>query len=136
MRELLFSALFLLVALLGYLQPFHSLPWPSALNDGIFLAWGLLLMGYAGIDKSALPIRLTKLEVFVMSAVVLHALVLALHLPTRSLYVYGLSLGIAFACYTARAASALTIVLAQNFRTRTVLIGKLRPLSAASRSKP
>jgi len=109
MRELLFSALFLLVALLGYLQPFHSLPWPSALNDGIFLAWGLLLMGYAVIDKSALPIRLTKLEVFVMSAVVLHALVMALHLPTRSLYVYGLSLGIAFACYTARSASAIAL---------------------------
>lgn len=75
MFNLLIKALVVLLALASFLQPFHSIPWPSALNEGAAVAFGIFVSGVSLIRRASVKITITKLELVLLLAIIVHGVV-------------------------------------------------------------
>lgn len=75
MFNLLIKTLVVLLALASFLQPFHSIPWPSALNEGVAVAFGIFVSGVSLIRRASVKITITKLELVLLLAIIVHGVV-------------------------------------------------------------
>ena len=93
------STAIVVLCFIGYLQPFHSAPWPSAINDGVFLLLGFICIGAAIAKPDASRLRFSRAEILVLSLLIVHLSVSILVFDNRSVAPYGLVLFLAFFCY-------------------------------------
>ena len=87
------------LALFGYLQPFHSAPWPSAFSDGAFLIIGLLLILNKILSNGVNKISISSKELVVISLLSLFLLRSYFIDQNLSVWPYVLTLSIAITIY-------------------------------------
>lgn len=88
----------LVLAVLGYLQPFHSIPWMSAVNSGIFLVLGLVLAAGCIVANRHTTVGYGWGEVCALSLIVLHGVSTYNQATQKSVLPTVLVLGITYLC--------------------------------------
>jgi hypothetical protein len=96
MGHLLFSTCVAFICLIGYVQAFHSSPWPSSINDGFFL-----LLAFTGLTYSLITIKNYRLsfsskEIVVIGLILVHTTLSAIYFENRSVWPYALVLSVSF----------------------------------------
>jgi O-antigen ligase len=98
MRQLFITLSVFLLAVLGYLQPFHSLPWTSAVNCALFMLLGLVLaLGIIAASRHTV-LAYSWPELVVVSLVVLQAVATFNPNNHKSIVLTALVLGITYLC--------------------------------------
>lgn len=95
----MFTNFFGLLFLIAWLQPFHSLPWSSALNDGLALTGGLVAVVYLAQRGGRSKLDISFVEFAVLVLVVLHLLWSTLMLENRSVLPHVLTVSTAWLLY-------------------------------------
>jgi hypothetical protein len=98
MLSLLVNSLVFLLCAASFLQPFHSIPWPSALNDGLALTLGLLVSGVTLLQYASAKIKVTKLELAMLVAIVMHATIISDRDFQKSLLPVAAVIGVVLCC--------------------------------------
>jgi O-antigen ligase len=105
MPMLIQQTLIFLLCLIGYLQPFHSLPWPSAIADGVFIALAFV----AACPAERADWKLVRVPgLAVCGLVIVFAQQLIAQNQTvhgSGVYAYILVLGMALICYSSPVAA-------------------------------
>lgn len=125
----MFQALFLVVGLVSWLQSFHSIPWSSAVNDGLALTGGLLAMGYLAFNAGRSKIYVSLVEAAVLAMLALHLAWSLLTQDNRSALPHVLTVSTAWLLYRLERQQQrllpvllLTVLLASSL---TALVGLL-----------
>jgi len=99
MGHLFFFTSIVFLCFIGYLQPFHSAPWPSAINDGLFLLLGFTGLAYNLITIKNYKLSLTNKEIIVIGLILTHITLSAISFENRSAWPYVLVLSIVYLLY-------------------------------------
>ncbi len=99
MAQAFVSTSIVFLCFIGYLQPFHSAPWPSAINDGVFLILGFICIGTAIAKPGPSKLSFSRAEILVLGLLVVHLSASSLVFDNRSVAPYGLVLFVALFCY-------------------------------------
>lgn len=98
MLRLLTHVLVMLLAMASFMQPFHSIPWPSALNEGAALVLGLFVSSVTLLRNISAKIEVTKFELVLLLVLIVHGTILSASEFQRSMLPVMLVAGIVFCC--------------------------------------
>lgn len=98
MLRLLTHVLVMLLAMASFMQPFHSIPWPSALNEGAALVLGLFVSSVTLLRNISAKIEVTKFELVLLLVLIVHGTILSASEFQRSMLPVMLIAGIVFCC--------------------------------------
>ncbi|CAM8621448.1 Virulence factor membrane-bound polymerase, C-terminal [Comamonadaceae bacterium] len=98
MLRLLTHVLVMLLAMASFMQPFHSIPWPSALNEGAALVLGLFVSSVTLLRNISAKIEVTKFELVLLLLLIVHGTILSTSEFQRSMLPVMLIAGIVFCC--------------------------------------
>lgn len=99
MVHLFFSLSVVLLCFIGYLQPFHSAPWPSAINDGLFLLLSFTALTYNLVVIKNYKLSFSRNEIVVASLIVTDITLSTIFFENRSAWPYVLVLTVSFLLY-------------------------------------
>lgn len=99
MGHLFFPACIVFLCFIGYLQPFHSAPWPSAINDGVCLLLGLVCVAYNIITIKQYRFSFSFKEIVIIGLIAIHIALSTIFFENRSVWPYILVLLVSFLCY-------------------------------------
>lgn len=99
MIRLLVSALIVILCVLGYVQPFHSTPWPSAMNDALFLILGLIVVTEWVLSNRNNGIWLSRVDVFVILMLCVHIVYFEFFSDGKSSLPYIVFAGVSYLCF-------------------------------------
>lgn len=95
----MFQLALVVICFIGYLQPFHSAPWPSAINDGIFLIFGFLFIINSIYKSKNHTIHLSIKEVALITVLLIHVALSTYTYDGKSIYPYILLISTTYLCY-------------------------------------